>query len=280
MSLGGRFAWPRRKDWPRILGANACVLAGLALGLVGGLFGLAVGALIGFMLDGLRAQWNQLRFLSDPRARAPFGQVPGLALALALGTLRSAELPALLRKRILLSSAALALGPTGRGSPWSHEAPAGEFIELLAVELRERGRALDESLQERMTREASPEARAVLASAAWAIEAEEKGTLAWEREEEIRSWLTAAGCSDAEISTACGRSFPGWESPWSTLGLEHGATAEEIRHAFRAVSKLLHPDTGGGPDREARFMKARAAYEELGGGRNGKTAGEGEKPAT
>lgn len=280
MSNGGRFAWPRRKDWPRILGANACVLAGLALGLVGGLFGLAVGALIGIMLDGLRAQWKQLRFLSDPRARPPFGQVPGLALALALGTLRSADLPALLRKRILLSSAAIALGPTGRGSPWSHEAPAGEFLDLLAVELHERDEAFAEGLQERMTHEASAEARAALASAAWAIEAEGRVTLTWEREEEVRSWLAAAGCTDDEIAGACARSFPGWESPWSTLGLAHGASQEEIRHAFRAVSKLLHPDTGGGPDKEARFMKARAAYEELGGGRVGKTADEGEKPAT
>ncbi|MEI6386130.1 MAG: J domain-containing protein [Spirochaetota bacterium] len=280
MSRGERFAWPRRRDWPRILEANICTLAGMALGLVSDLFGLAVGALIGFMLDGLRAQWKQLRFLSDPRARSPLAEVPGLALALALGTLRSAALPALLRKRILLSAADAALGSCNRASPWTHEARPGELLDLLAVELIERSPTIAAGLQTRMAREASAEARSALASAAWAIEAEEKGSLTWEREEELRSWLVAAGCSEDETSAACSRSFPGWESPWSTLGLTHGATQEEIRHAFRAVSKRLHPDTGGGPDTETGFMRARAAYEELGGGRNGKAAAEGEEGDT
>lgn len=50
--------------------------------------------------------------------------------------------------------------------------------------------------------------------------------------------------------------------PYRVLGLVPGATAGEIRSAYRRLAKLHHPDTAG--DRSLqRFLAIRAAYEEL-----------------
>jgi hypothetical protein len=43
-----------------------------------------------------------------------------------------------------------------------------------------------------------------------------------------------------------------------TLGLDRSATEDDVREAFRAQSKELHPDHGGNP---AAFPRLRDAYE-------------------
>lgn len=45
---------------------------------------------------------------------------------------------------------------------------------------------------------------------------------------------------------------------WEVLGVEHGATSDEIKSAYRALVKLHHPDTGG--DRE-KFERVQRAYD-------------------
>lgn len=50
------------------------------------------------------------------------------------------------------------------------------------------------------------------------------------------------------------------DSPWAVLGLDEGATLDEVRHAFREEAKRTHPDHGG--DR-ARFEALRTAYGEV-----------------
>lgn len=46
---------------------------------------------------------------------------------------------------------------------------------------------------------------------------------------------------------------------WEVLGVKSDATREAIRNAYRALSKVHHPDVGGDP---ATFQKLNQAYEE------------------
>eukprot|EP00793_Prasinoderma_coloniale_P003197 PRCOL_00005832-RA len=48
--------------------------------------------------------------------------------------------------------------------------------------------------------------------------------------------------------------------PWAALGVDVGASEEEVTRAFRALAREHHPDKGGDAD---RFVEIRAAYEEL-----------------
>src|SRR5215210_5084401 len=48
---------------------------------------------------------------------------------------------------------------------------------------------------------------------------------------------------------------------YKVLGVAEGATHDEIRKAYRKLSKKLHPDSGGD---EERFKEVSAAYDVLG----------------
>ncbi|WP_116132914.1 molecular chaperone DnaJ [Tropicimonas sp. IMCC34043] len=51
---------------------------------------------------------------------------------------------------------------------------------------------------------------------------------------------------------------------YEVLGIARGATAEEIKKAYRRKAKELHPDTNvGKPDSEAQFKEANEAYDVL-----------------
>jgi hypothetical protein len=39
--------------------------------------------------------------------------------------------------------------------------------------------------------------------------------------------------------------LPAPKSPWEVIGVQHGASWDEIEAAFRAKAKRLHSDTGG-----------------------------------
>lgn len=55
------------------------------------------------------------------------------------------------------------------------------------------------------------------------------------------------------------------EDPYKVLGLERGASDDEIRRAFRRLAKELHPDLRPGDAAASeRFKKVTAAYEVLG----------------
>lgn len=51
--------------------------------------------------------------------------------------------------------------------------------------------------------------------------------------------------------------------PLKVLGLEPGATKEEIRSAYRAICLACHPDTNGGGGNPTRFRSATEAYHAL-----------------
>jgi hypothetical protein len=53
--------------------------------------------------------------------------------------------------------------------------------------------------------------------------------------------------------------------PYRVLGLEPGASSEELHDAYRRLVKRHHPDrNGGSPESSRRFREIQSAYEQIG----------------
>ena len=52
-------------------------------------------------------------------------------------------------------------------------------------------------------------------------------------------------------------------NPYDVLGVDKNASDDDIRKAFRKLSKKYHPDLNKAPDAEAKFKEVNAAYEIL-----------------
>lgn len=50
---------------------------------------------------------------------------------------------------------------------------------------------------------------------------------------------------------------------YAILGIGRGATADEIRSAYRKLARRLHPDVNKSPDAQARFSEVQEAYDVL-----------------
>ena len=50
---------------------------------------------------------------------------------------------------------------------------------------------------------------------------------------------------------------------YEVLGLQKGASDDEIKKAYRKLSKQYHPDINKEPDAEAKFKEISEAYEIL-----------------
>lgn len=57
------------------------------------------------------------------------------------------------------------------------------------------------------------------------------------------------------------------KDPYTVLGVDRGASAEEIKKAYRKLSKKYHPDIEGGS--EAKFKEVADAYEKISKGKGG-----------
>ena len=54
------------------------------------------------------------------------------------------------------------------------------------------------------------------------------------------------------------------QDPYTALGLSRGATADEIKKAYRKIARTNHPDLNpDDPRAEARFKEASHAYDLL-----------------
>ena len=67
--------------------------------------------------------------------------------------------------------------------------------------------------------------------------------------------------------------------PWRTLGLNPGASQDEIRRAYRRLAKANHPDAAG-ETALPRFLAIQQAYDQLAGGRARPLTGRGARPTT
>lgn len=58
--------------------------------------------------------------------------------------------------------------------------------------------------------------------------------------------------------------LPEPEDPYRVLGLDAGASADEVTRAFRRLARAEHPDVhGGAPDADQQYRRIRGAYELL-----------------
>jgi len=234
----------------------------MVLGAPAGLFGVLAGGLLGYMLDSVLSERRFRAWLAAPEGRAPCEALPGLLAALTLARRREDRaFPA--RRDHLLEDLLLAslrgLGLPRRLLPRPHPAA------VLAI-LDEAPPCDIAALTRHLRLEGGPDARLLLAEALWAFEAAEGRALTWVKETELGKVMEEAGVEPlVQLMTREAR-FPGWKSPWEILGLEPGSPPEELRRAWRRLSKRWHPDLRAAGDDAARFREAKAAFEALSGG--------------
>lgn len=238
-------------------------LLGAAVGLFAGLFGVAAGFLIGFMLDEARAEARSRRrieaYLRDPDGPAPDEPYPGLAAALALSS--AAEWGDHDKGPLLFARLAREELPEDRRT-------AG-FLNRLVEAVRVVPPSSQPALARALALRAAPAIRALMGRFAYELLASRGDCLGHGADGAIWAALADCGLGAEEITEARRRSFPAYKDPWAVLGLERGAGFEEVRRAWRRLSRECHPDlnaSGGAQasaDAAGRFRELREAYEAL-----------------
>jgi len=67
---------------------------------------------------------------------------------------------------------------------------------------------------------------------------------------------------------------------YATLGVDRGASEEEIKKAYRKLARKYHPDVSKEPNAEERFKEVAEAYETLKAGSPSRGAARRTRPAT
>jgi hypothetical protein len=235
---------------------------GAAAGFAAGWFGVLAGFLLGYMLDEARAEAAIRRaltdFFRDPDGPPPREPEEGLAAAAALAL--GGEWPGtggLGIRRELFASLCAALRPPRPGT-------RKELARILDA-AEGLPRQCLAGLARHLSLNGSAQARRLLADFAFGLAARdrgESGELSRESEAAIRSALADCGLEPAELEEARAAAFPAYRDPWSVLGLPPGSPREDVKRAYRILSRRLHPDAGGGGSAEG-FRELRKAYEAL-----------------
>ena len=56
------------------------------------------------------------------------------------------------------------------------------------------------------------------------------------------------------------RGYSNTHNPWETLGLQPGASEQEVKNAYKSLAKKCHPDKGGSAE---EFKKINEAYTQI-----------------
>jgi len=237
--------------------------AALALaGLAAGWYGVAAGFVIGAMVDIARLESRERRrlqrFLEDPQADAPPEPVEGLAAAAALALAGDWPGTSDRETRMLLFERLAAQAVPA-------QARARREAERVADVASRCGRPDLVGLARLMASHDLP-CRGAVVLARWAYALAALGCRGLEAGDElrIRAALADCGIGAEEQLAARAEAFPGSKDPWTTLGLSPGASAAEVKRAYRRLSRLFHPDLSPETkDGGARFREVGEAYAAL-----------------
>jgi hypothetical protein len=250
-------------------------LAGGLIGLAGGLPGIPIGLLLGYLTQELFRQFHADRaaaaYFKNPGPSVFFEGEPGLAAWCGLTVIilsesaapeRGGENSGTFLREARVREAAAAFPGAGKYSPLieSFCRLAESHRETLNPDL------LAESLAARRI------SRGDLPLLGKNLHALASGDRALQLAARIRAILDPGyRAFEQGVHSAAERLFPPAPeaNPWDLLGLNPGASPEEVKSGFRRLAVLFHPDSLQGLDEKQReeaaraFMKIEAAYREI-----------------
>jgi len=240
-----------QKGAPAILGA----LAGTALA---GFYGAPAGAVLGIMGAEIfrtqRFKSELAAYLTDPGAApAPIDEPePGAALLAGIAAMEARRLGAPPEAAVQMVRAMESVPP--RHATWISRGLAAAYS---ANEASYSFALMAAAFDARAARVLRP-AAAELFFALLRITREQ---LAPEEELATSARLAALGAGESVVRLERKRFFPDYRDPWDILGIPPESGKDEIRKAWRRLSRRYHPDGPGG-DAE-RFREAREAYDRV-----------------
>jgi len=235
-------------------------------GIAAGWYGLIAGFVIGAMADIARIESRERRrlqlFLEDPSGADPGD--PLLRLAAAGAVAVRGDWPGTDDRETRIALLGRMIAEEEEGGEL--KASAAER----AAEAASRCGKPDLASLARFLARAEKDSTGAVALARWAYALSALGGLKLGAGDELRIRAALADCgigSEAQAA-ARARAFPGERDPWTALGLSPGASAAEVKRAYRRLSRLFHPDLAPhAADGAARFNELREAYAELSGRR-------------
>lgn len=237
--------------------ASPALLGALAGGALAGIYGVPAGAILGVMgaeIFRAQRQREELAFhLRDPASAPPPRSEPAPGAALLAG-LAAAEARRLGVPPEAAGQALRGFGTDPRLAAWTARAagavrPEEDLDRYIAV------------LTAAFDGRAVASLRPLAAEAFFALRRMSGGGFGSGEDLDTSSRLAALGVPEEEVRSARARNFPEFRDPWDILGLSPGASKDEIRRAWKRLSRKFHPDGPCGDGQ--RFREAREAYEAL-----------------